>query len=311
MNNTDSTKKIITDQLKGRGIIFWGAGDTAHIVYNNLNKQNINPIAFISREYKNQNSKKIYSNSFPVFGKDFLDKQKHFIVISSQEYRLEIAKELRTMGFVQNVDFVDYFGNLINRYHRDDYFYKGVSVGKYTMFGFGFDLAFENGFIESIGRFCSINETARIHADHAKNLLSTSGAIQDILEGEAQKKLFMQADGWINGGKLTIGNDVWIGQNVFINATKCKYIGNGAIIGAGAIVLENIPDYAVAVGVPAKVKKFRFSKSQIDILQRIEWWKWDDEQIRQNSELFIYPKKFFEYFNQLEFNGDEYEKHCN
>lgn len=54
---------------------------------------------------------------------------------------------------------------------------------------------------------------------------------------------------------ITIGNDVWIGANATI--LKGVYIGDGAVIGAGSVVTKNIPEYAIAVGNPAKVIKFR------------------------------------------------------
>jgi acetyltransferase-like isoleucine patch superfamily enzyme len=50
---------------------------------------------------------------------------------------------------------------------------------------------------------------------------------------------------------ITIGRDVWIGVGVrIIDGTN---IGNGCVIGAGAVVTESVPDYAIAAGVPARV----------------------------------------------------------
>lgn len=54
---------------------------------------------------------------------------------------------------------------------------------------------------------------------------------------------------------VTIGNDVWIGSRVTI--LPGVHIGDGVVIGAGAVVTKDIPDYAIAVGVPAKVVKYR------------------------------------------------------
>jgi len=54
---------------------------------------------------------------------------------------------------------------------------------------------------------------------------------------------------------VTIGNDVWIGRRVIIMPGVT--IGNGCIIAAGAVVTKNIPDYAIAGGVPAKILKYR------------------------------------------------------
>lgn len=52
---------------------------------------------------------------------------------------------------------------------------------------------------------------------------------------------------------ITVGNDVYIGNNVMI--MPGVNIGNKVIIGAGAIVTKDIPDNSVAVGVPARVIK--------------------------------------------------------
>lgn len=57
---------------------------------------------------------------------------------------------------------------------------------------------------------------------------------------------------------LTIGNDVWIGARVIV-LPGCKKIGNGVIIGAGAVVTRDIPDYAVVCGNPARVIRYRNS----------------------------------------------------
>jgi maltose O-acetyltransferase len=54
---------------------------------------------------------------------------------------------------------------------------------------------------------------------------------------------------------INVGNDVWIGANVTI--LKGVNIGSGAIIGAGSVVIGNVPEYAVAVGNPARIIKFR------------------------------------------------------
>lgn len=58
---------------------------------------------------------------------------------------------------------------------------------------------------------------------------------------------------------VTIGNDVWIGRRAIIMPGVT--IGDGVIIGAGAVVTKNIEPYMVAVGVPAKAIKSRLEKS--------------------------------------------------
>ncbi len=65
----------------------------------------------------------------------------------------------------------------------------------------------------------------------------------------------MQEQGYSEEKEVVIGDDVWIGHRVMI--LPGVHIGNGCVIGAGAVVTRDIPDYAVAGGVPAKVIRSR------------------------------------------------------
>ena len=67
-----------------------------------------------------------------------------------------------------------------------------------------------------------------------------------------------------------IGNDVWMGHNV--NVLSGVNIGDGAVIAAGAVVTRDVPPYAIVAGVPATVKRYRFSESVIERLLRSKWW---------------------------------------
>ncbi len=79
-------------------------------------------------------------------------------------------------------------------------------------------------------------------------------------------------------GRIEIGNDVWIGANVTLLDGIC--IGDGAIVGAGAVVAKSIPPYAVAVGNPVVIKKYRFEPNVIQQLLAIKWWDWEAEKIK-------------------------------
>jgi len=59
-------------------------------------------------------------------------------------------------------------------------------------------------------------------------------------------------------GDIVIGDDVWLGARAFVG--KGVTIGRGAVIGAGAVVVNDIPEYGVAVGVPAQVIRYRGRK---------------------------------------------------
>lgn len=88
-------------------------------------------------------------------------------------------------------------------------------------------------------------------------------------------------------GNITIGNDVWIGTHAVI-LTDVE-VGDGAIVGAGAVVTKSVPPYAIAAGNPARVIKYRFSEGEIRALLKIRWWEWPDEVIEQHMDDFYAP----------------------
>jgi acetyltransferase-like isoleucine patch superfamily enzyme len=78
---------------------------------------------------------------------------------------------------------------------------------------------------------------------------------------------------------INIGHDVWIGHGAMIMDNVRIY--SGAIIGANAVVREDVPAYAVVIGNPANDIHYRFSQDIIDQLIEIAWWDWDDDKIRR------------------------------
>jgi virginiamycin A acetyltransferase len=83
---------------------------------------------------------------------------------------------------------------------------------------------------------------------------------------------------------ITVGHDVWIGTKAIILSGVS--IGNGAVIGAGSIVTDDVEPYAVVAGTPAERVKWRFPEEVRHELQELAWWDWDDETLRRNRAFF-------------------------
>lgn len=91
---------------------------------------------------------------------------------------------------------------------------------------------------------------------------------------------------------IQIGNDVFVGANVTI--LDGVTIGDGAMIGAGAVVSKDIPPYAIAVGNPIKIVKYRFDEDIIKKLQKIQWWNFPEEQLQDVERMFFDIEGFVE-----------------
>lgn len=76
-----------------------------------------------------------------------------------------------------------------------------------------------------------------------------------------------------------IGNDVWLGANVVVK--QGVKIGDGAVIGANAVITHDVPPYSIVVGVPAKIIKFRFNEKQISLLLNSKWFAYEPKKAKK------------------------------
>lgn len=143
-------------------------------------------------------------------------------------------------------------------------------------------------FNSDIGKFCSISYNCMIGLpSHPIRHISTSPFLysdNNVLNIPQSFKEF--------NTKTIIGNDVWIGAQAII--MKGISIGNGAIIGAGSVVTKDIPPYAIAVGNPAKVIKYRFDQRQIEFLEKFRYWDKYNVPNEQLAHLVLSEEKWIE-----------------
>ena len=145
-----------------------------------------------------------------------------------------------------------------------------------------------------IGKYCSIASGVKtaIGTHPTRNWVSTHPSIYAI--NNPVNKSYVNENRFDEEIKsIHVGNDVWIGTGAIILGGVS--IGDGAIIAAGAVVVKDIPPYAIVGGVPARIIRYRFKEDDIKCLLDLKWWDKEDSWIREHINEFIdieYLKKF-------------------
>lgn len=152
------------------------------------------------------------------------------------------------------------------------------SLGDFSYVGRNTRLAYAD-----VGKFCSIAGDVIVGmGSHTLSYLSTSPIFTEEKNGSGHK--------WSSSTiidpfhPVRVGNDVWIGTRALILGGVT--IGDGAIIGAGAIVTKDVPPYAIVAGVPAKIIRYRFPCELIEKLETLKWWDLPESALRDNIGLF-------------------------
>jgi virginiamycin A acetyltransferase len=141
----------------------------------------------------------------------------------------------------------------------------GITVGLYSYGCFDAD-RIPRGTV--IGRYCSFAETARIFdANHGLGFLSLHPYLYNPALG-------MVADERIERRPCRVEDDVWVGHNATILAST-RHVGRGAVIGAGAVVTQDVPSYTIVAGVPARPVRRRFDDETIRRIEESRWWLLD------------------------------------
>ncbi|WDF62862.1 CatB-related O-acetyltransferase [Flavobacterium sp. KACC 22763] len=197
------------------------------------------------------------------------------------------------------INYYDYLKGRRHVYLKDA---KWADIGSKTYDNGAFVWKWFNGSSLHIGKYCSIANDVNFVCDsgyHTESQITSFPLFHEILEKDdnviinktsyAVKEITQQLKPLKSG--IIVGNDVWIGMNVTI--LPGVKIGNGVTILAGAVVSEDIPDYAIVGGVPAKVIRFKHDKDNVEALNKISWWDWSEEKVKLNVNDFYLPVDTF------------------
>lgn len=300
MTMTQRIKSIIEKMLlkKCGKIIIYPFGDIGMSVKNILN------MAYgITEDYVVDDSLCAYNTKIYSTGLfDKIETERYSVILATDQKALydELLNKLLAKKFDKNQIFT--FESNDDRYGLEYYYDQFVTkIGKYS---YGPICVEHHPYIEEIGAFCCFAYGVEVVPNHEMKYIT----MHDILYAGKQlmgidipyecykdKVFFVEGiepkDCVTKRKRNRIGNDVWLGRNVII--TNGANIGNGVIAGAGAVITKDVPDYAVVVGVPARIIKYRYTQEQIDALNRIQWWNWSDAKIRSCYDDFYLPVEEF------------------
>lgn len=149
-----------------------------------------------------------------------------------------------------------------------------VELGDYSYVVNDSDIAYA-----TIGKFTSIAAMTRINPGNHPMQRATQSHFtyraSAYFAGERDEDEFFD---WRRSHHVSIGHDVWIGHGAIVLAGRS--IGTGAVVGAGSVVTKDVPDYAIAVGNPARVIRQRFPDAVVAGLQTLAWWNWSHAQLQ-------------------------------
>ncbi len=158
---------------------------------------------------------------------------------------------------------------------------------------FSYCAGYNQIYYAEIGKFCSIATFVRInpgnHPTYTRIAQHHFTYRSDLYGfGEEDTDFF----DWRKSDLVTIGNDVWIGHNACI--MPGVKIGNGAVIGAGAVVTKDVEPYSIVAGVPAKKINMRFPENLAEKIEKSKWWDWDYNTIKERLSDFRNIDNFVE-----------------
>ena len=277
MNFDKSESSIIVsvhDKSKQMRVMIFGANDDGRDLFRQLKPLMvigiIDVVAFIDNDSRligqEIEGKKII---VPEQVKNY----EYDLIVVAPIFVVEISRQLIDLG-VSEDRIIPYSEDHVRNFGDMDREFDDVKIGKYSYYKRGTKLINCD-----IGRFCHIGDNCAIGLfGHDTSQVTTYPLKYHFDNSVVDVGQDSTADNVRKSRQTIIKNDVYIGESVTIFAGVT--VGNGAVIGARAVVTKDVPDYAVVAGVPSQIVKMRFSDKIVDDLLDIQWWQWSDDKIK-------------------------------
>ena len=270
----------VHDKSKQMRVMIFGANDDGRDLFRQLKPLMvigiIDVVAFIDNDSRligrEIEGKKII---VPEQVKNF----EYDLIIVAPIFVVEVSRQLIDLGVSENL-IIPYSEDHVRNFGDMDREFDDVKIGKYSYYKRGTKLMNCD-----IGRFCHIGDNCAIGLfGHDTSQVTTYPLKYHFDNSVVDVGQDSTADAVRKSRQTIIKNDVYIGESVTIFAGVT--VGNGAVIGARAVVTKDVPDYAVVAGVPSQIVRMRFSDKIVDDLLDIQWWQWSDDKIKSCIEDF-------------------------
>lgn len=186
-----------------------------------------------------------------------------------------MKKKLSEKPFIHATARVD--DTILGRYTEID---EGCVVLECEIGDYSYLIRQTEAWCASIGKFANIASHVRINATNHPMWRATqhhftyrAGDYFDDAENE------VDFFAWRRSHRITIGHDVWIGHGAIIMPGVT--VGNGAVVGSGAVVTKNVRPFEIVGGVAAKHIRMRHEQAVIDGLEKLAWWNWSHDALRE------------------------------
>jgi virginiamycin A acetyltransferase len=128
-----------------------------------------------------------------------------------------------------------------------------------------------------IGKFGAIGTGVRFIMNGANHRMDGPSTFPFPIMGGAWAEHVDLIQGLPGRGDTVVGHDVWFGYRTTV--MPGVRIGHGAIVASGSVVVDDVPDYGIVGGNPARLIRTRYAEADVARLLELAWWDWPTEHL--------------------------------